>query len=166
MKYNIILEGCDCTGKTTLQKALADRLKRSKTAHMKAPKSKEAAQYEYKNWVEVLNSETGWILDRGMLGECVYAPLMRNYYPEYMRSLENELYYHTILVLVVAEPSIVADRFDGEFIKKKDIPYILHRFWCEWADSNYVVKIVADTSHQTADELAERIIAECNRKLK
>lgn len=166
MKYNIILEGCDCVGKTSLQQALMDRSKKAKIAHMKAPKTKEAAKHEYRNWVDTLNSETGWILDRGLLGECVYAPLMRGYYPEYMRKLEETIRPHTVLVLVTAEPDIVADRFDGKFIKKKDIPYILHRFWCEWADSNYVVKIVADTSHQTADELAEKIIAECNRKFK
>lgn len=166
MKYNIILEGCDCTGKTTLQKALLDRLKGSKEAHMKAPKSKEGALHEYKNWVEVLNLETGWILDRGFLGECVYAPLMRNYYPEYMRDLERELYYHNVLILVVADPTVVQERFDGKFIKKKDIPHVLHRFWCEWAASNYIAKMVVDTTNQSADELAEAIIAECKRKFK
>lgn len=164
MNYNLILEGCDCTGKTSLVTALADRLPGCKTAHMKAPKTKEGAKQEYEHWVGELNKNTGWVLDRGLLGECVYAPLMRGYYPDYMRGLEKELRSRTVLVLVVAEPAVVTKRFDGEFISSAQIPYVLHRFWCEFVDSNYLVKIVADTTYMSADELADHIIAACEKR--
>lgn len=92
MKINkfkmIIIEGPDGVGKTELVKYLTENLKFS-SVHFSAPKSKEEAKSSYYNFIDNINENI--ILDRSFWGEFVYAPIWRNYEPDYFNELETKL---------------------------------------------------------------------------
>lgn len=154
---NIILEGCDCVGKSTLAKLLQRMNPSLKITHYAAPASKESAQRDYEHAVDLLNMSSGHIFDRCMLGECVYGPVYRNYYPVYMRDLEKKLEPHTVLFLIQADAGEVEKRFDGKFIAKNDIPRLLTLFRSEFHQSKYTNKFIIDTTFQSPEASADLI---------
>jgi thymidylate kinase len=156
---NIILEGCDGVGKTSIVNELKLLLPNHELIKCSAPKDYKSAKKEYKLLVKQLNNKINFILDRGLLGECVYAPIMRNYYPDYMRKLETKLNDNTFLFLITASHDIILKRFDGKFITKEQIPLIDLMFKNEFNKCNYKHKFILDSSILSAKELAEKIIS-------
>lgn len=157
MKYNVILEGCDCVGKTSI----ADLFVRDGFNRLKcsAPKDKFDAIEQYARTARELQTSKGNVLDRFMLGECVYGPVMRGYDTgSVIHEMEKHLPEDTLLVLVYAEPDTVKKRFDGVFITEDQIPEILDRFKDEWIDSQVPNKILVDTTHKTPEEAYADIV--------
>lgn len=70
----IVLEGCDCAGKTTLAKHLCRELQ-AEYVHFSKPKGK--AGHEYMYFLCQANINKNYVVDRFMLGEQVYGPLFR-----------------------------------------------------------------------------------------
>jgi thymidylate kinase len=166
---NIILEGCDCVGKTSIATALMKLDPRLQLTKCNAPKDMQSGREEYERIVERLNSEDFLLFDRALLGECVYAPLFRGYYPEYMRELETRVSDNTCIFLITAEPIVAQHRFDGEFISVNQIPEIIDEFRSELHSSNYQNKYVIDTTNKTPMQAAIDIVAyveEANNRCK
>ena len=142
---NIVLEGCDCVGKTSI----ADLFVRQgyERVKMSAPQSKWHAISQLAQLAERLEREDNLVVDRAWLGECVYGQIMRGYDTSALiHEYENHLPKNTLLVLVYATPETVMERFDGEFITEKQIPEVLEWFSTAYEHSNAPNKFAVDTT--------------------
>jgi thymidylate kinase len=157
MKYNVILEGCDCVGKTSVA-AFFKQFEGAEVVHIRPPKSMEDAHVQYLAWVKLLNSRTGFVLDRAFLSECVYAPLKRGYFPKYMRELEKTLNSNTFVVLLDASPNTILKRFDGQFITEREIPVVLESYRKEMEASNYPRKLTVNVEGKTAYNVYGQVV--------
>ena len=155
---NLIIEGCDCVGKTSIIKEFIKLNPEYKMIHCSNPKTMEDGRIQYIGIVNRLQHEDNLIYDRALLGECVYGPMFRGYYPEYMRDLEKEIPLNTNLILVTCHPDEIKKRFDGEFIIESDIPKIQDNFFKEWVRSNYHNKYIMDTTNERPESLARRVL--------
>lgn len=154
---NLLIEGCDCVGKTSTIRELQKLNPQYNVVKCNAPKNKQGAMAEYVSIVNDLQTTTHTILDRGMLSECVYAPIFRGYYPEYMRTLELDVPKNTALILLTCHPEEIKRRFDGEFITENQIPNIQKRFVDEFIKSYYPRKLLLDTTRENPQQIARTI---------
>lgn len=160
---NIVIEGCDRVGKSTLIKEFLMHGK-YEVRHCQAPpkgltqKQQIAHQRaEYLDGVYDLNGRNDIIYDRFMLGECIYGPIYRDYYPKYMRRLEKKVGDNTIFVVLTASPKLLEERYDGIFIKKEDIPEIVRRFEEEYRKCKVPRKILIRVDGRTPSRIHQLI---------
>jgi len=120
--FNIIIEGVDNIGKSTLVNGLAKRFCQSqpKLLHcIGMPNNGEAERTSklfYASLFRLLSdNHHTFIVDRGHLGEAVYSPIYRNYSGDYIFALEVLLYQKpTLLILLdTHNPAVMASREDG-----------------------------------------------------
>ncbi len=156
---NILLEGTDCVGKSSIVKELTQFYELTRTYHFQNPKDKEDGKRQYEEAVKLMNSNSGLIFDRAFLGEAVYAPVFRNYYPEYLRNLEEKIQPHNYLFVITAREEKIKERFDGKFINLKQIPIISNAFLEEFNLCKMKNKFIIDTSDISAEEAAKKIIS-------
>lgn len=162
---NVVLEGVDCSGKTAIAKALVKMSPTfDKIVHFSNPKDLEDGQVQYMAMAARLNSETKLVLDRAQIGERVYAPKYRGYYPLYMNELDETIPKETLFVLVVADVKEIERRFDGKFIDKEDIDELQKTFFAEFSDSPLKSKMVLDTTHITPEQAAWWLMCMCGAK--
>lgn len=147
MSYNIILEGCDCVGKSSIAEELMKMNKNFKLHKCSQPRDHDSAKLEYLKILVKLYEETLVIYDRAMLGERVYAPVFRSYVPRYMSSLEKLVPHNCYLFLITADTKEVYRRFDGKFIRKEQITTIKNRFKRHLNASSYPNKYIIDTTN-------------------
>lgn len=165
---SFLIEGCDCVGKTTLVNEFLKRYKKYKVIHCKAPPknlSKRAqhdfCKKQYETILKQLKQNNFLLLDRFYLGEAVYAPIFRGYYPFYIRDFEKKLNKLDVkLVVLTCDPEIVLKRFDGKFITKQQIPAILKSFESQFYLSNVKNKVMINTSVMTPEEIYEKVVYE------
>lgn len=160
VNYNIILEGCDCVGKTTIANTLM-QMRDFQKIKVSAPKDFEDGRQQYEALVACMNSERSLIFDRSMFGERVYGPIYRGYYPHYLDRLEPSIEPHNFLFLVKADAPEVIERFDGKFIKASDIGRILSSFEWEFGRCGWRSRFIVDTTKDTQLETAHKIIKIC-----
>lgn len=160
---SFLIEGCDCVGKTTLVKQFLkhDENKRKKLKVIKcsAPPSNLCREEQrlfcknqYEKIVRLMNSRGNLVLDRFHLGEAVYAPIFRGYYPDYVRELEKKM-EDVKLIVLTANPALVVKRFDGKFITKRQIPAILKNFEAQFYLSDIKNKVLIDISSLSPEEV-------------
>ena len=105
MIRSYIIDGLDRLGKSTVIQGIQDKLGFFQVIHYEKPKllkcfdelSKKIGvpplkMYQEESFSEmfaILNSSASVILDRAHIGECVYAPLYRNYSGDYIFALEK-----------------------------------------------------------------------------
>jgi hypothetical protein len=142
MLRNIIIEGVDRLGKSTLIEGLQQELGFFQVIHYEKPKKLKAygensalalKVYQEKSFFQMLmmlsTYGTRYIMDRAHLGEYVYSPLYRHYPGDYVFSLEelmiesgHDFAESTLLVLLhTSDFSFIAD--DGlsfDFTKKDE----------------------------------------------
>jgi len=162
-KTQYIIEGCDCTGKSSLISSLLKIFEENKVYSpvVKFSAPVDACQYERvaKDWVRMCeNMVEPVIFDRFIFSEGVYGPLYRKTFPMYLRDLELEIPRSVILVLVEAKLEIIKKRFDGEFIDEEDIEEILKRYRMQFTASNIKNKILVNTSDLTPDQAARDLL--------
>ena len=116
MIKNVIVEGVDQTGKSTLIAGLQDRLGYFHVVHYQKPQrlsyyqdllsdqAEEVYQRDaFKSMFNLLASPVRIICDRSHLGEVIYAPMYRRYSGDYVYELEQsypEVCNDTLLVLL------------------------------------------------------------------
>ena len=163
--FNIILEGCDATGKTTIYEMLLKAGYCQLGMHYDPPKSMMDGKRQYQSGVRILNRTKGIIFDRFMLGECVYAPMIRGYKPNYMRKLEKELADHNILVMLTADLDTIKQRFDGEFLTEGQLEECLNKYDEEFEACNWTNKIRIDTTDNRPHEVVDIILKFIKKEL-
>lgn len=129
----IIISGCDRTGKTTFCNQLKTRLTDYEYIHFTAPKTKQEAYDRYLNFINQLNPEKLYILDRFYESEKVYAPIYRNYTIEYNHEFDQLLRNKTqvLFIYVRADLNIIKQRINDvgdDLINIKDIEQICYNY--------------------------------------
>ena len=155
MKYNIILEGCDGVGKTTVAQILRNRLNMAIYSPNR-PQHKMEGRKQALYLINMMRHSSGLIFDRSHLSEFVYAPLYRNYDARYI--LDFEIPSNTYAFILTAITDDLIERFDGEFINTSDIANISAGYFdIFWLSKNPRVRTVS-TSGATPEEVADIII--------
>lgn len=155
---NVIIEGCDGVGKTTLIEELLLTGYFDLAIKTPPPKTLKEGKKRYRNINQILNKFDGLLFDRCMLSEKVYAPILRNYYPHYATKLEKQLENHVYLFLITTTPEIVEQRYDGKVITPKQISLVLKTYIDEYHLSQFPNKFILDSSIKTPKELCDNII--------
>lgn len=140
MLQNIVIEGLDRLGKSTLVANLKDRLGHFTALHYGKPEvlsyyerrvgydsAREAYQREsFSGMFKLLSSDARIIMDRGHLGEAVYAHRYRGYDGRYIFDLEQgKAVENTLLVLLTntdpdLEPKLVDDGLGFDWSKRAE----------------------------------------------
>lgn len=167
----VIIEGCDCVGKTSTIKELTELCKQhkmpTKTKHFSNPpyyltkdQQHNFAKEEYYKEIETANNWPGvtFIYDRYFFGEQIYAPKYRGYHPTYVADLEKKLSETgALLVHLTAPVDVVRSRFDGQFIDESHISGIVSEYKRLFNSSTIQQKIEIDTSLYDPKRVAEVI---------
>lgn len=159
----LMISGCDGTGKTTIVKALSEKLG-WETKHFDKPKDLEDGKRQYFNFAKMMNEQPNKniICDRLHDGEWVYAPLFRGYKADYMREFEREITstHNILFVYVKASLDTIIDRTrkrGEDFVKEEQFQTILDSFE-EYLKDQALPFIVVDTTSSNTNEDVERII--------
>lgn len=156
MKFNIILEGCDCVGKTSIFEEImhrglfGERMIGIQHTNKMPPESYEDGKKLNEELLSESNNFDGIVFDRHILSERIYGWIIRNYlnpvYPNYIDDLEKQLKSHNVLFLITAKLDTVKKRFDGQGIPFDKIPAILHGYIFHFERCFYPYKFIIDTT--------------------
>ena len=122
---NILIDGCDRLGKSSLIEGLQQELGYFMVVHYEKPKLLKAykmSPYRYQeasfnNMFQMLSFHGRFILDRTHLGEMVYAPMYRGYSGDYVIEMEK---YHTLAGSDFADESLLVLLTTSDFSFIKD----------------------------------------------
>jgi energy-coupling factor transporter ATP-binding protein EcfA2 len=167
MKGNVLLEGVDGTGKSTLAKALTELYPDSRVEHRGPPKRPEDELAQAAEDLVMLNNERGIVMDRTQfLSPRVYAPMFRGYDPSgEVLLLEGKLAPHNLLVLLDATVPTLEARYDGEFIERRQIPHLRREYHRALASSPIRHKLRLMTDGASVDTLVLSIVAKMETDL-
>ncbi len=143
MTKSFIIEGLDRLGKSTLIEGIQNKLGFHQVIHyekpkvldcykayseQKAPEVSPQRMYQedsFRTMFQILRSSASVILDRAHLGECVYAPMYRNYPGDYVFDLEQEFHMHAstdVRMILLTEDFKTSKHFvdDGQSLGTSD----------------------------------------------
>jgi len=129
---SIIVEGLDCTGKSTIIKTLMSMISTLKYYHFEFPQgNRDIEKYGFQygqfdmmfKFIEMTQGQSHFIFDRAHIGEYVWGPKYRNMFPSYMPTLE-ETYKDLPIVLVHVKcaSNIIQQRFQER--ENETTPYL------------------------------------------
>ncbi len=174
---NIIIEGLDNTGKSTLIDNLVKHFNHL-TIHkihygstgLPPEETKTHAKKLFREFFILLNmansfGDSCFIADRSHLGEMVYGPKYRNYSGDYVLDIEQEFVNNAFwkdlfLITLVDEPQNLIDRDDGLSIsvKTEDIEYEKAAFERAHNLSNIENKLFININNKTIEEVFDEVV--------
>lgn len=156
---NVVLEGADCVGKSTVAGILTRHTSTfSRIIHVSNPKNESDGREVFTNLASKMNAGSGIVFDRAQVGERVYAPIMRGYYPDYMDELDERIDGSTLFVLLVASERALIERWDGKFVKDEEqLLGVQDRFFTEFVRAPLESKMIVDTTILSPDLVARNI---------
>lgn len=174
---NIIIEGCDCTGKDTQIKFIETEFERLKKAvhifhysniNLESNTDIEnASKIRYREMFNLLNKSDDlnvFIMNRSHLGEAVYSPIYRGYNGDYVFDYEKNFmikeHENTKLILFTDDPEkiIERDKARGDNksfsldINKKDLEISLFERAFE---KSFLNKKIIHLNGRTAEDIYE-----------
>lgn len=162
------ITGCDCSGKSTLVKALSEKLNWD-NIHFDKPKNYEDGKKQYFDFAEKMNMNPSIniICDRLEEGEWIYAPLYRNYKGDYLQEFEKEItrVHDYLMVYVKADLEVILERarVRGEdFVKEDDFSKVLDNF-DKYLSEQQLPYIIIDTSDSKTEEDVNKILNAINK---
>lgn len=134
----LIIEGMDNTGKDTLIEKIQSNFSHIKRPHLvlkfsaiknlSFQRHKEAYMKLYEKTFNLFKTEQDVILNRFCLGEEVYSPIYRNYFPDGLieKIKQSKIDYPDIfnkicMIVLIDEPDNLLKREDGLSLSNKDI---------------------------------------------
>ena len=132
----VIFTGCDRSGKTTLTNAFIEYSKKLSLdveyKHFCVPTSPEQAKQEYFDYINSVDNDKLYVLDRFYESEYVYAPIYRNYSMDYLQEIEQLLNQKDVLFVYMQTPfTTIYNRLQelgDEYIDINDIQKICNSF--------------------------------------
>lgn len=163
--FNIVLEGCDATGKSTLAKVLSDELEMLVVQGSSFENATGTNEDLFKHFTKVSNARN-IIFDRSIYSNYVYATLYNDYSilsDEQRAEIEKKIKNNTIVIYLSADEQTIKDRIGergDDYIKTKDIKGILELYSTaiDKAKKNGVIIKQYDTSKLTTEEIAKDIV--------
>jgi thymidylate kinase len=179
MNLNVIVEGPDNVGKTTIIKNIKNHYVdiTFHTLHYSDIKQKNiesTIDYNKKMYTEMFKimihqskfKNTGIICDRSHLGEMVYGPIYRNYSGDYVLEIEKkfnnyDIFWNTILLITCYDdPKNLIARDDGlsfsTNLKKKTIE--IDNFLNAHKKSNIKNKLLLNIKNNNANSIKSIVI--------
>jgi len=169
----VIFEGCDGSGKTTIQENMMDVIRHTFMIHTSAPFKGCGKDYYYSLLKEMTRFtdllEQPVFIDRFHIGELVYGSIFR---PETideqielkMFALEDELIKQNVkMVYVKANPKTIRTRLNNRgdwYIKESDIANILEKYETVLAKSKLPIYIL-NTTRGIGQEDIDKLVAFC-----
>jgi len=171
IKSSIIVEGLDCTGKSTIIKHIQNEIPRLKYYHFEFPQGNtDIEKYAFQwgqfdmmfKFIELTNGSTQFIFDRAHIGEYIWGPKYRKMFPDYMPMIEDKYKNLPIVLLHVhAHHSKIYQRFEQrEDEKTPGIMYIKEylnkfRLFCE--RSPFYTISLNTTDLETPDQISAAV---------
>lgn len=129
----IIISGCDRTGKTTLSNNIRSHFSSSIYKHFQVPASAQAAKDEYFSFLDNIDPNQLYILDRFYECEAVYAPIYRNYTLSYQQEIEQLLRekFNVLFVYVQSDLDVIKQRIINcgeDYVHDDDITKVINNY--------------------------------------
>lgn len=159
---NIILEGPDGVGKTTVARLLEEATG-FKYLHMPSPKNISHAQFLTEGNIDFLSKTTGYIVDRSFISDIIYSPMYRDHVPTYVEEKLKgyRAWDKNPIMFLEASAETLHDRFDGEYISPEDIPRLITGYKLvkpRFKDMKYAT---FNTDELTPEQVANGILNAC-----
>jgi thymidylate kinase len=155
--------GCDGTGKSTLVKALSEKLG-WESKHFDKPKDLADGKKQYFDFAKMMNEnpDKNIICDRLHDGEYIYAPLYRGYTANYMREFEQEIVrkHNFLFVYVKADLETIIDRTrkrGEDFVKEEHFQIVLDSFE-KYLQEQALPYIVIDTTNSNTEDDVQKVL--------
>ena len=168
--FNILIEGVDGTGKSTLAKGLARRFFHHSPIGLnsvgtlaKGPIGQAQSKTYYNKLFNIIaNEQISFICDRSHLGEAVYSPLYRGYDGSYVYDFEAVLCEKPTLLVLLDNSimSILLNREDGDSLSKGDLEKVTTErlnFW-EAFNKSGLPKVYIDAADMTPGDVIDEVV--------
>lgn len=161
---NLVIEGCDCVGKTTLINSIVKNCDRNfKLFHFQRPPENMAVSQvrEFQKQMFFVHAnylihDNDVIFDRYHIGELVYGKLYREYDIDYIDDLEKLIKEHCILICMSCNREQIDKRFDNKGMPRYDLEKVNNLF-IKYCKLSKLRKIFIDTSNNTPQQTLEEL---------
>lgn len=141
----IIVSGCDRVGKTTFCTQLQKQLN-AYYVHFSVPKSQNSAYKEYENFINQIDNNKVYVIDRFYECECIYAPIFRGYNNLQVKQFDNILRKKTkvLFIYIKSKLNIIKQRITDigdDYINIGNIEkiYYLYQIYMEKIQLPYII---------------------------
>lgn len=167
----LIFEGCDASGKTTIQDILKEIIRHAFVVHTSAPTKGNSKEYFYNllnklvEFSDILNQPL--FFDRFHIGELVYGSIFRpetidRMVEEKMYQLEAELLKQNArIIYVTASPEVIARRIQERgdwYITTNDVQSILDRYEKALQKSKLPIYRLDTTANYTLEDIKNLVL--------
>jgi uracil-DNA glycosylase family 4 len=156
MSLIISVTGQDGVGKTTIVNELI-KMYNAKTEHFCQPKDMEDAKQQYYKFLNNVEDNQTYVLDRYYEGEMIYAPLYRNYKMDYLFDLERDVIqkHNHIFIRVTAGIETILERIKirGEDYVKPEHHVVLKDLFDDFFNNQCMPFIVVNTENDLQTNL-------------
>lgn len=167
----LIFEGCDASGKTTIQDILKEIIRHAFVVHTSAPTKGNSKEYFYNllnklvEFSDILNQPL--FFDRFHIGELVYGSIFRpetidRMVEEKMYQLEAELLKQDArIIYVTASPEVIARRIQERgdwYITTNDVQSILDRYEKALQKSKLPIYRLDTTANYTLEDIKNLVL--------
>lgn len=171
-KYpKIIVEGCDASGKTTIQEVMMEIIRHSFIVHTSAPTKGNFKEYfsslldKLMEFMDIINQPI--FLDRFHIGELVYGSIFRpetidEVVEKRLYDMENNLLRQDVKILyVTASPETIVKRIQNRgdwYVKVSDVEDILARYEKALAKSKLPIFRLDTTNNYSPEDIKKLIL--------
>ena len=141
----IIISGCDRVGKTTLCNNLQKQLNAQYT-HFSVPENQDSAFNEYKDFIDQIDNNKIYLIDRFYECECIYAPIFRGYNNIQVKQFDNILRKKTkvLFIYIKADLDIIKQRMNDigdDYVNLENIDdiYCQYQIYMESIQLPYII---------------------------
>lgn len=171
-KYpRIIFEGCDASGKTTIQEIMKEIIRHAFIIHTSAPTKSNSKEYfsslleKLIEFIDIINQPL--FIDRFHIGELVYGSVFR---PETIAEavekklydMEKDLLRQDVKILyVTASPETIVKRIQNRgdwYVKVSDVEAILNRYEKALAKSRLPIFRLDTTNNYSLEDIKNLIL--------
>lgn len=160
MAQLITITGPNGSGKSTIAEKLTSLLN-TKYKHFDKVKTLEEGKKQYFDFLQELNSDDFYILDRFFEGEDIYAPLYRGYKMNYLNEIEHAIVKDNnfMFAYITADLQTIIDRINirGEDYVKPEHFGTERQLFDEFIAKQHMPFIIVDTSITPITENLMRI---------